>query len=176
MHDTYRVNKAGDPTFSQVMRAARLMQRHKVDFNVLCTVHDANVRQPVEVYRFFRDELGTQYVQFIPIVERATPETIEIANAGWGDGNHHRPLYTQDGSAVTGRTVRPELWGEFLIGVFDEWVACDVGAVFIQLFESALATWLVCPLCIFSETANALALGTMAISLRPLCRTAVQAG
>jgi uncharacterized protein len=161
MHDTYRVNKAGDPTFSHVVRAARLMQRHKVEFNILCTVHDANVSQPLEVYRFFRDELGTPYLQFIPIVERATPETIQIANAGWGDNNHQRPLYTQVGSVVTERTVKPELWGEFLIRIFDEWVAHDVGTVFIQLFESALAAWMGLPasLCIFAETCgNALAL------------------
>jgi uncharacterized protein len=161
MHDAYRVNKAGDSTFAHVIRAARLMQRHKVEFNVLCTVHDANVTQPLEVYRFFRDEIGTQFVQFIPIVERSTPETVEIANAGWGDRNHRRPLYTQNGSAVTERTVKPELWGKFLIAVFDEWVANDVGTVFIQLFESALASWMGLPasLCIFGETCgNAVAL------------------
>jgi uncharacterized protein len=161
MHDAYRVDKAGNPTHSQVMRAARLMQRHKVDFNVLCTVHDANVGHPLELYRFFRDEVETQFVQFIPIVERATPETIEIANAGWGNRNHQRPLYTQEGSLVTERTVKPEQWGAFLIGVFDEWIGHDVGSVFIQLFESALASWLGMPasLCIFGETCgNAVAL------------------
>ena len=161
MHDAYRVDKAGNPTHSQVMRAARLMQRHKVEFNVLCTVHDANVGHPREVYEFFRDEVGTQFVQFIPIVERATPETIEIANAGWGDRNHRRPLYKQDGSMVTERTVKPEQWGAFLIAVFDEWIRRDVGGVFIQLFESALASWMGMPasLCIFGETCgNALAL------------------
>ena len=161
MHDAYRVNKAGDPTFAQVMRAARLLQRHKVEFNVLCTVHDVNVRHPLEVYRFFRDDVGTQFLQFIPIVERATPETIEIANLGWGDRNHRRPLYTQAGSMVTERTVDPELWGGFLIGVFDEWVAHDVGNVFVQIFESALASWVGLPasLCIFAETCgDALAL------------------
>lgn len=161
MHDAYRVNKAGDPTFSQVMRAVRLMHRHRVEFNVLCTVHDVNVGHPLEVYRFFRDEVGTQFLQFIPIVERTTPEMIEIANAGWGDRNHRRPLYTQVGSMVTERTVNPKLWGAFLIRVFDEWVAHDVGKVFVQLFESALASWLGLPasLCIFAETCgNALAL------------------
>jgi uncharacterized protein len=161
MHDAYRVNKAGNPTFSQVMRAVHLMHRHKVEFNVLCTVHDVNVGHPLEVYRFFRDEVGTSFLQFIPIVERATPATIEIANAGWGDRNHQRPLYTQEGSLVTERTVNPELWGTFLIGVFDEWVAHDVGNVFVQLFESALASWLGLPasLCIFAETCgNALVL------------------
>ena len=154
MHDAYRVNKAGDPTFTQVLRAARLMQRHKVEFNVLCTVHDVNVAHPVDVYRFFRDEVGAQYLQFIPIVERATPETIEIANAGWSDRNHDRPLYTQNGSVVTKRSVTPELWGAFLVGIFDEWVARDVGSVFIQMFESSLASWLGMPasLCIFGET------------------------
>jgi uncharacterized protein len=161
MHDAYRVNKAGDPTFLQVIRAARLMQRHRVEFNILCTVHDANVGHPLEVYRFFRDEVGAQFMQFIPIVERATPEIIEIANAGWGDYNRKRPLYTQHGSMVTTRTVQPELWGSFLIAIFDEWVAHDVGSVFVQLFESTLASWLGMPasLCIFGETCgNALAL------------------
>jgi uncharacterized protein len=161
MHDAYRVNKAGDPTFSQVMRAAGLMQRHKVQFNILCTVHDVNVGHPLDVYRFFRDEAGGQFLQFIPIVERATPETVEIANAGWGDRNRRRPLYTQKGSVVTERTVKPELWGAFLIAVFDEWVAHDVGKVFVQMFESALASWMGLPasLCIFAETCgNALAL------------------
>ncbi len=161
MHDAYRVDKAGAPTFSHVMRAARLMQKHKVEFNVLCTVHDANVSHAVEVYRFFRDEVKTQFVQFIPIVERSTTELLEIANAGWGDHNRRRPLYTQDGGLVTERSVKPEDWGRFLIGVFDEWVAHDVGNVFIQLFESALASWLGLPasLCIFAETCgNALAL------------------
>jgi uncharacterized protein len=154
MHDAYRVNKAGDPTFSQVMRAVHLMHRYKVEFNVLCTVHDVNVGHPLEVYRFFRDEVDTQFLQFIPIVERATPETIAIANAGWGDRNRQRPFYTQTGSMVTERTVNPELWGAFLIAIFDEWVARDVGNVFVQMFESALASWLGLPasLCIFAQT------------------------
>jgi uncharacterized protein len=161
MHDAYRVDKAGAPTFSKVMRAARLMQDHRVEFNVLCTVHDANVGHPLEVYRFFRDELKTHFVQFIPIVERATPQLLEIANEGWGDSNHKRPLYTQSGELVTERTVKPEQWGEFLIAIFDEWVRRDVGEVYIQLFESSLASWLGLPasLCIFAETCgNALAL------------------
>jgi uncharacterized protein len=161
MHDTYRVDKSGAPTFTKVMRAARLMQQHKVEFNVLCTVHKANADHPLDVYRFFRDELKTQFVQFIPIVERTTPELLPLTNEGWGDGNHQRALYTQTGELVTGRSVRSEQWGEFLIAVFDEWIANDVGSVFMQTFETALATWMGLPasLCIFAETCgNALAL------------------
>src|SRR4029079_492926 len=66
-----------------------------------------------------------------------------------------------NGSLVTERTVKPEHWGQFLSTIFDEWVHHDVGDVFIQLFESALASWMGMPpsLCIFSETCgNALAL------------------
>ncbi len=161
MHDAYRVDKGGALTFDKVMRAARLMQAHKVEFNILCTVHAANVDHPLAVYRFFRDELKTQFVQFIPIVERATPELLEIANEGWGESNHARPLYTQNGSLVTERTVKPEQWGRFLIAIFDEWARHDVGDVFVQLFESALASWMGMPpsLCIFAKTCgNALAL------------------
>ena len=46
------------------------MQQHGVEFNVLCTVHAQNADHPLEVYRFFRDELGARFIQFIPIVER----------------------------------------------------------------------------------------------------------
>ena len=69
LHDAYRVDKGGAPTFEGVM-AARLLQAHGVEFNILTTVHAANGDHPLEVYRFLRDEIGTQFMQFIPIVER----------------------------------------------------------------------------------------------------------
>jgi uncharacterized protein len=105
--------------------------------------------------------LKTQYIQFIPIVERATAETLPLANAGWharpGGG---RPLYTQVGDLVTERTVEPEQYGRFLMAIFDEWVKRDVGRMFVQSFDAALANWLGQPsLCIFSKTCgDALAL------------------
>ena len=42
---------------------------------------------------------------------------------------------------MTDRSVTPEGWGRFLIGVFEEWVRRDVGAVFVQHFDVALANW-----------------------------------
>jgi uncharacterized protein len=162
MHDAYRVDKGGAPTFDKVMRAARLMQARQVEFNILCTVHAANAPHPLEVYRFFRDEVKTQFIQFIPIVERATEAVLEIANEGWGDRRDGgRPLYTQSGSLVTERSVTTEQWGRFLIAIFDDWVRRDVGTVFVQMFDAALASWVgAAPaLCIFAPTCgNALAL------------------
>ena len=70
LHDFYRKDRAGRETFDRVLRAARLLQKHKVECNILCTVNSKNAARPLEVYRFFRDELGFPYIQFIPIVER----------------------------------------------------------------------------------------------------------
>ena len=146
MHDLYRVDKGGRPTFDKVMRAARLMQTHGVEFNILTTVHAGNVNHPLEVYRFFRDEVGTKFIQFIPIVERVTAEMLPLANEGWGErGSDPRPLYLQDGGLVTDRTVPSEGWGRFLNAIFDEWITRDVGTVFVQMFDAALASWVGAP-------------------------------
>ena len=52
-----------------------------------------------------------------------------------------RPLYTLEGSLVTHRSVKADQWGKFLIAVYDEWVHNDVGKVFVQMFDSALGSW-----------------------------------
>ena len=161
LHDAYRVNKGGAGSFAQVLRGWELLRKHGVDVNVLCTIHAANQDHALEVYRFFRDELQAGFMQFIPIVERATPELLPLANQGWGERpGGERPLYTQDGSLVTERTVDAEKFGQFLIAIFDEWVKRDVGTIFVQTFDVALGSWLgQHNLCIFSPTCgNALAL------------------
>ena len=124
LHDFYRKDKGGQGTFDRVLKAARLLQEHKVEFNILCTVNRKNADHPLKVYRFFRDELGAQYIQFIPIVEREN-------ESGFQEGNQ-----------VTDRSVRPDQWGRFLIGIFDEWVKRDVGKTFVLNFDGSLAGWL----------------------------------
>jgi uncharacterized protein len=163
IHDTYRVNKGGQGTFDQVMRGLDYLKKHSVEFNILCTVHTANVDRPVEVYRFFRDELGAQFIQFIPIVERVTEGLLPIANAGWGEttSGEQRPLYVQEGDLVTERSVTAEGYGRFLIDIFDEWVRRDVGQVYVQMFDVALGAWVGQPgaVCVFAPTCgNALAI------------------
>jgi uncharacterized protein len=162
LHDAYRVDKGGQGSFDDVMRGFGCLNRHGVDVNVMCTVHAANADHPVEVYRFFRDELKTAFIQFIPIVERVTEQLLPLANQGWGErGSDPRPLHVLEGNHVTSRSVAPEQWGRFLIAIFDEWIKRDVGAVYVQMFDAALASWLGAPasMCIFSETCgSALAL------------------
>ena len=143
MHDAYRVSKQGEPTFDEVVRGWNCLRRHDVDTNVLCTIHAANQDHPLEVYRFFRDELEARYIQFIPIVERATEQTIAFANQGWGGlKGSDRPLYRQEGTLVTDRSVDGAAFGRFLIGIFDEWVRRDVGTVFVTTFDIALGSWM----------------------------------
>jgi uncharacterized protein len=110
LHDIYRVDKGGRPTFDKVMRGIRLLQKHGVQYNILTTVNQVNGDNPLEVYRFIRDEIGADWMQFIPVVERINE-----------DG---RTLY-QEGDTVSERSVQPEQFGHFLSTVYDEWVRND---------------------------------------------------
>ena len=140
IHDSFRVNKAGRGTFDQVVRGWRCLQRHGVETNILCTVHAANAGRPHDVYRFFRDDLGAKFVQFIPIVERVTREQLPIAEQGWQSGaGRTRLLYLQEGDAVTSRSVKPLDYGAFLSAIFDEWISVDVGKIFVQTFDVTLS-------------------------------------
>ena len=136
LHDRFRVDKRGEATSAKVLAGLELLMTHGVDVNVLCTVNAANQEHPLEVYRYFRDELGLRHMQLIPIVERDN-------DTGF-----------QEGDTVTDRSVDPDAWGRFLEAVFDEWVVRDVGEVFVQMFDAALASWLSLPspVCIFKET------------------------
>jgi uncharacterized protein len=136
LHDAYRVDRGGKPTFDRVMTGLRLLQKHAVEFNVLTTVHAANSRQGREVYRFLRDEVGAQFLQFIPIVERDNMTGF------------------QEGETVTSRSVTAEDYGRFLIDIFEDWVRRDVGRVYVQIFDVALAAWVGDSpgLCVFEET------------------------
>ena len=69
LHDAYRRDRTGNPTFDRVMKAAQLLRHHKVDYNILTTVHAANGDHPLDVYRFLKDEVKANFIQFIPIVE-----------------------------------------------------------------------------------------------------------
>ena len=148
MHDAYRVDKGGQPTFERVMRGLAALQQHGVEYNVLTTLHRANADHPLEVYRFLRDECRARWIQFIPIIERYTDTAQEWKS--WRD----RPLYKQEGTKVTSRSVTGLQFGQFYNEVFDEWVKRDVGAVYVQLFDTTLENW--CgtepSLCIYKPT------------------------
>jgi uncharacterized protein len=154
LHDAYRVDKGGKPTHHRVMRGLEVLKEHDVEWNVLTTIHAANGDHGREVYAYLREDLGAQFLQFIPIIERATAQTLPIADTGWGQGVQGRPLYTQAGDLVTHRSVGPAQYGRFMIDVFEDWVRRDVGTVYVQLFDTALANWHGEPggMCVHAET------------------------
>ena len=129
-HDEYRRTRSGKPSWHEVMKGIRLLQKHGVEWNALAVVNDFNADYPKESYRFFKD-LGCRYIQFTPVVER----TVKRA-----DGLTLAPGM-QEGGEVTDFSVTPEQWGNFLCTLYDEWVKQDVGEIFIQLFDATLANW-----------------------------------
>jgi uncharacterized protein len=150
------------------MRGLNHLRERGVEYNVLTTLHAGNAQRGAEVYRFLRDECGARHIQFIPIIERVPDDLLEIqeppaaavrpdkvfqvpaTHSSWRD----RPLYKQQGHAVTDRSILPEQYGRFLVDVFEDWVRHDVGTVYVQLFDVALANWYGehPGLCIHSET------------------------
>ncbi len=165
LHNAYRVDKGGRGSFDQALRGWDLLRKHNVDANVLCTVHAANASRPLQVYRFLRDDLEARFIQYIPIVERQRPEVSLQAKRGPGElPGGERPLAvrsaspncgeTQAGHLVSERSVKPKQYGRFLVDVFEEWVRHDVGKVFVQMFDAALANWYGEPagVCIFQPT------------------------
>ena len=129
-HDEYRRTRSGKPSWHEVMKGIRLLQKHGVEWNALAVINDFNADYPKEFYHFFKD-LGCRYIQFTPVVER----TVKRA-----DGLTLAPGMQEDGE-VTDFSVTPEQWGNFLCTLYDEWVKQDVGEIFIQLFDATLANW-----------------------------------
>jgi len=154
LHDAYRVDKRGNGSFARVIAGYEVLQKHGVEVNILCAVHAANQAHPLEVYRFLRDDLGVAFIQFIPIVERVDERLLPLANLGWSsDRGSKRPLYMQQGNHVTERSVDAAAFGSFLTTIFDEWLQHDIGTVYVQHFDVALAAWHGVPggLCVFAE-------------------------
>jgi uncharacterized protein len=131
LHDCYRVTRTGASAHMQVMHAFDLLKRNGIPCDILCAVHDRNVRYPLEVYRYFK-AIGGQFISFLPVVAGSS-----------GSDARTEPW-----------SVPAEDFGEFLCAIFDEWQARDIGRVSVQIFEEAIR-----PLqgqehslCIFRET------------------------
>jgi len=134
MHDRYRVDKGGLPTFDKVMKGLQFLEKHHVEFNTLTCMQKHNSRHPLEVYRFLK-ETGSRFMQFIPVVER-------IAATAPSDGLALVSPSSRLEAHVTEWSVEPRQFGRFLCAVFDEWVRRDVGRYYVQLFDVSLESWL----------------------------------
>lgn len=152
LHDTYRVDKKGGATYEKVIHGLKLLKKHGVEFNTLTVVNRVNSQKPLEVYRFLK-EIGSGFIQFIPLVERladaeAKKLGLDLATPPRADQEGEVPL------PVTEWSVQPKQYGLFLSTIFDEWVRHDVGRYYVQMFDVTLGNWVGAPggLCVFSPT------------------------
>lgn len=145
-NDRWRVDKQGHGTFDKVLAGLEQLRRSRVEFNTLTCVHRQNGDHPLEIYRFLK-QIGSRYLQFIPIVERVAdpPDANGLTLVS--------PAYAGP-ARVSDWSVQPLQYGEFMRAIFDEWVRHDVGRYFVQMFDVALENWLKMPasLCVFRET------------------------
>jgi uncharacterized protein len=146
LHDAYRLDKGGAPTFDKVIKAIGVLKKHGVEFNTLTTVNRRNSESPLAVYRFLK-QVGSGFLQFIPVVERA-------ARTPRADGLVLITPKADSPAQVTDWSVDALAYGRFLCAIFDEWVRHDVGRVFVQSFDVALEAWcgLDPSLCVFRRT------------------------
>jgi uncharacterized protein len=153
LHDAYRVDKGGQPTFGRVMRGLSFLKKHGVDFNTLTVVNRKNSYHAGEVYRFLK-QIGSTFLQFIPIVEQVSSE--QDAN-----GLVLLKPFSRQQTTVSEWSVEPLQFGSFLLQIFDAWVIQDVGRIFVQIFDVSLESWHGVPqsLCVFApECGQALAI------------------
>ncbi len=126
MHDEYRLDQGGKPTFGRVVRGLELLRKHGVDFNTLTVVQRHNGDHPLEIYRFLK-KVGSGFMQFIPVVERIADEA--------DDTELSLVLPSHERASVSEWSVEPAQFGRFLTAIFDEWVRNDVGRCYVQLFD-----------------------------------------
>lgn len=112
IHDRFRTDRGGQPTFARVMRGLNLLQQAGVDFNTLTTVNARSEGHGAEIYQFLRST-GSRYLQFLPVAEPGNPP-YNVSDLGFG---------------------------QFLCDIFDVWVRRDVGETFVNQFDAALCCW-----------------------------------
>lgn len=112
-HDLHRLTADGRGSHARVLQGLETLRRARVEYNVLVLVNRDNAQRPAEIYRYLLD-LGVTFHQYIPCVELDQEGRLEP--------------YSVDGA----------LWGDFLLGILDEWVKGDVRRVSVRQFDSVL--------------------------------------
>ena len=130
IHDAYRHDRGGHPTFDRVMRGLEMMAVSGVEYNTLSTINNRCAGQGKRVYQFMRSV--SKYMQFLPVVEHTLPTP---------SGRAAIVPPGTEGAKAAPWSITPKAFGKFMCDVFDEWVINDVGERFVQLFDITLAQW-----------------------------------
>lgn len=115
-HDVYRKDRAGHGTFDRVMAGIDACRRNNAEYNILVLLNNINIQHPDEIFDFFI-ELGVQYIQFVPCVEK--------------DENNPRKAAPY--------SITPKEYGTFMNRIFDRWLDHDIRKLSVRLFDSMLS-------------------------------------
>ena len=126
VHDKYRKDKGGAPTFDRVLKGLTLLREHGVEFNTMSTVNNVSEGRGLEVYRFLQS-IGSRYMQFMPVVEHVKDRRIVPPST--------------EGARLAPWSVSSMGFGRFMVDIFDYWVRNDVGRYYVGLFDATLANW-----------------------------------
>ena len=139
LHDRYRRDKGGAPTFDKVLRGISLLYRNNVEFNTMTTVNKTSEGRGLEVYSFLKS-IGSRYMQFMPVVEHVKYPL----GANGKPVKGARPYIVspqEEGASIAPWSVDALAFGKFLTDIFDSWVLSDVGRYFVNIFDAALSCW-----------------------------------
>ena len=139
IHDKYRKDKGGAPTFAKVMHGLGILHRAGVSYNTMSTVNKASEGRGLEVYNFLKG-IGSRYMQFMPVVEHVKYPAGKNGKPMKG-ARPHIVSPDEEGAVIARWSVDPLAFGRFLTDIFDSWVLNDVGRYFVNIFDAALARW-----------------------------------
>jgi len=100
IHDHYRRDKGNHPTWKLVEDNARMLLSEGVAVNAMCCITDYSADKAEELYNYYKS-LGITWMQFIPVVETDPADRSQVA-----------PF-----------SLTAEKYGQFLITLFDLWIA-----------------------------------------------------
>lgn len=115
IHDHFRIYPSGARTHADVLQTLARLRAGGVEYNAMVMVTPANVDKAEVVFDYLTGELGFEYLQFIPLLEK---------------------------DPATGRpaafSVDPDAYGEFLCRLFDRWAAGGGVKHHVRMFDDLL--------------------------------------
>lgn len=101
LHDRYRKDVQGNPTYDRVMETVALFEEYGVAYNILSVVTAHTCAHAKELYQFYREQYFP-FVQLIPCMDE-------------------KQRQGKAGAQANAYAVEPEQYGHFLCEFFDLW-------------------------------------------------------
>lgn len=120
VHNLNRVDYLSKDTFNKVLKAAKLLEKYQVEFNILTVVTSTLCKKIESCYKFFKKN-NFKYLQFIPCLD---------------------PM--EDDKSSSSYSLTSEEYGKFLNKLFDLWYEdiMNDNFVSVRFFDNILGAFL----------------------------------